>query len=451
VVVKGGGDDADGFLIVVDASIERPLMPTAPTLLSGLLAGRHEAVLEGVAPNCALVDSAAQEVEVTAGDTTRAVFEVTCTAAAGALRLTVQTTGNDLDPNGYSILVDHLSMASVEPDGATVLTVPAGRHMIGLDGVNSNCLIAEPTSRHVTVPIGGLGTAEFAIQCSTAARAGRGHEVAYVSIDLVAGDTTLFVVNDDGTHRERLFPDLQFGQSTPAWAPDGNRIAFYGFPTDSTVGLTIIDLDGGAPLDFAADPILGREAIAWAPDGSQLAIGTFFTEPSCPTIRVLVLDISAERPLEVGCHFDGIFESFAWSPDGSRLAFVVNVLVDIDLGTELGILAVAEVAKPGEDSPALSCQPFDVRSVSWSPDGLRLAVASNGEGIFLLDLSSGSCTRLTEEASDDSPTWSPDGTRIGFSSSRDGNPEIYVMNADGSAPMRLTRGTTSNVTPSWRP
>ena len=48
-------------------------------------------------------------------------------------------------------------------------------------------------------------------------------------------------------------------------------------------------------------------------------------------------------------------------------------------------------------------------------------------------------TRLTySDTYDVAPVWSPDGRRIAFSSERDGNPEVYVMNADGSGVTRLT-------------
>jgi Tol biopolymer transport system component len=47
------------------------------------------------------------------------------------------------------------------------------------------------------------------------------------------------------------------------------------------------------------------------------------------------------------------------------------------------------------------------------------------------------------------PTWSPDGTKIAFMSARDGNPEIYVMNADGSAQTRLTNFPGIDARPSW--
>jgi Tol biopolymer transport system component len=45
---------------------------------------------------------------------------------------------------------------------------------------------------------------------------------------------------------------------------------------------------------------------------------------------------------------------------------------------------------------------------------------------------SGQINLTNNPAADDVPSWSPDGRRIAFASDRDGNREIYVMNADGS-------------------
>jgi TolB protein len=49
------------------------------------------------------------------------------------------------------------------------------------------------------------------------------------------------------------------------------------------------------------------------------------------------------------------------------------------------------------------------------------------------------------------PAWSPDGSKIAFTSSRDGNPEIYVMNRDGSGVQRLTNHPSIDTTPTWSP
>jgi TolB protein len=49
------------------------------------------------------------------------------------------------------------------------------------------------------------------------------------------------------------------------------------------------------------------------------------------------------------------------------------------------------------------------------------------------------------------PAWSPDGSKIAFTSNRDGNPEIYVMNRDGSGLHRMTNNPAIDVTPTWSP
>ena len=62
-------------------------------------------------------------------------------------------------------------------------------------------------------------------------------------------------------------------------------------------------------------------------------------------------------------------------------------------------------------------------------------------------------TNLSNNPSEDSfPIWSRDGKQIGFTSERDNeNPEIYVMDTDGSNPTRLTNTTPSNSSwSSWR-
>jgi len=49
------------------------------------------------------------------------------------------------------------------------------------------------------------------------------------------------------------------------------------------------------------------------------------------------------------------------------------------------------------------------------------------------------------------PVWSPGGTRIAFGSARDGNYEIYIMNADGTNQIRLTDHPAYDMSPGWSP
>lgn len=72
--------------------------------------------------------------------------------------------------------------------------------------------------------------------------------------------------------------------------------------------------------------------------------------------------------------------------------------------------------------------------------------------IFTLDLPSGRLTQLTHgvDHRDEEPAWSPDGTRIAFGSTRAGGDfDIWMMNADGSNPVRLTDHDANEEDPTW--
>ena len=90
-----------------------------------------------------------------------------------------------------------------------------------------------------------------------------------------------------------------------------------------------------------------------------------------------------------------------------------------------------------------------------TPPAGRIAFESTRDGnaeIYVMNADGTGQTRLTHnEAQDVGPSWSPDGRRIAFESTRDGNAEIYVMNADGSGQTRLTHNEARDVGPSWSP
>jgi Tol biopolymer transport system component len=100
---------------------------------------------------------------------------------------------------------------------------------------------------------------------------------------------------------------------------------------------------------------------------------------------------------------------------------------------------------------------------AWSPDGTRIAFASNRGGdsdVYVMDATGSNIVKLTDSPFEDSdPAWSPDGTRIAFVSTRSQNAsdigesseEIWVMNADGTDPVRLTKNKEFDDDPAWSP
>jgi Tol biopolymer transport system component len=107
-------------------------------------------------------------------------------------------------------------------------------------------------------------------------------------------------------------------------------------------------------------------------------------------------------------------------------------------------LAVALLALPASSTEAAGPRANGKIAFSSSRDG-------NSE-IYTMNADGSSQTRLTNTpAGEDQAAWSPDGQRIAFVSNRDGDLEIYVMNADGSGQTRLTNSPLPDSSPTWSP
>ncbi|MCD6291570.1 MAG: PD40 domain-containing protein [Anaerolineae bacterium] len=147
----------------------------------------------------------------------------------------------------------------------------------------------------------------------------------------------------------------------------------------------------------------------------------------------------------------------AWSPDGRKIAFASAR--DDPENLQLYIMN----ADGSDQHPLLPFEASDNWSPAWSPDGQKIAYQSNRDHsfeIYVVNADGTGRTRLTgtgaqadgqPSPNNSMPSWSPDGKRIAFVSDRDGNHEIYVMNADGSDQRRLTNHPADDVRPRWSP
>jgi TolB protein len=91
---------------------------------------------------------------------------------------------------------------------------------------------------------------------------------------------------------------------------------------------------------------------------------------------------------------------------------------------------------------------------AWSPDGTKMAFTSNRDGnpeIYVVNRDGSGLRRLTNHSAIDStPTWNPAGTQIAWTSDRTGNPQIWFMNADGTGQRKLTSESWCDR-PTWSP
>jgi Tol biopolymer transport system component len=144
----------------------------------------------------------------------------------------------------------------------------------------------------------------------------------------------------------------------------------------------------------------------------------------------------------------------SWSPNGERIAYTAYfgdrpylAVMNTD-GSEQRWLGDVSLIRRITGTTTQEEQPV------WSPDGQKIAFASEDDGdIYAMKVDGSARTRLTDTPGYDHwpPTWSPEGTRIAFTIEKPRRTEIYVMNSDGSGLTRLTDDPGEDFYPTWRP
>jgi Tol biopolymer transport system component len=254
----------------------------------------------------------------------------------------------------------------------------------------------------------------------------------------------------DGTATKLTFTSNNEEQMS--WAPDGKRIVF-----KRSDEVFVRDVTTEAAPVRLTNKVVSTEnntQAAWSPDGASIVFRTNRATPTVNVADIWIMDADGnnERPLIVQPG-DQRYPSI--SPDGTRIAYTSAE----EGGTADLWLANAD----GTDPHRIYDSGREDSAPAWSPDGTRLAFEVHGPvggvdgDIFVLALASGEVTQMTRDPADapvhdEGPAWSPDGRMLAFTSERaDPNGDVWVMQADGSDPQRLTDNAILDESPDWQP
>ena len=246
------------------------------------------------------------------------------------------------------------------------------------------------------------------------------------------GQWEIYLLPPSGAADPRQLTGGPGGKFNPQWSPDGRRLAY------------VLDLDGSEAYDlYVCDLSTDRHAnltpdtahalqpnFAWSPDGEQIAFlsdlagrfDTYLTRASG-----LMQASGGEARLVLSTpHPDW---EVTWSPCGRWLAVVAEARGQ-DYWT---YLVPAEGGEPRIVGTASG--PICAKDARWSPDGARLAFASDAQGQFeigLYELATGEIRWLTGgEGDKERPAWAPDGSRLACVVGRGPVTELAVLELDG--------------------
>jgi TolB protein len=365
---------------------------------------------------------------------TTAMFSSTA-FTLGALRITTTTTGVDLPPNGYFVSVN--AVQAIVPgqaiglgiNGVTTVTgLPAANYLVTLVGVQPNCDPGGPTSRNVNVPQGAIASLDFEITCT---------EAAQLAVAMqVTGNTDIYRMKSNGTGLTRLTTDPAYDGS-PAWSPDGSRIAFVSY-RDGQGEIYVMNADGSGQTRLTAAPKDDVNPV-WSPDGTRMAF-TSFREDNNGELYVINANGSGEQRLTVNPLSDG---KPVWSPDSRRIVYESR-------RTEgFGIFSMNA---DGTDQVRITSSTMIAMDPAVSPDGRRIAfsvVTNTVNDLYAINADGSGIARVVTNGS--APKWSPDGLALLFTSNSLCTYYYYyyeypcdfklnVTNANGSGMRRLTGG-----------
>lgn len=250
-------------------------------------------------------------------------------------------------------------------------------------------------------------------------------------------------VDSDGYGVLPMSPGGVSGLS-PAWSPDGQRIAYTTLNDAGESPVIVHEMAGGSRRALPGTTGSGQHLTpSFSPDGRLLAFARLADQGSSIYVADVARMCCVER-LTTGRFAGNLSPTF--SPDGRRIAFVSD---------RTGVAQIYVMTVDGTDQELMVPYDFGATGASyapdWSPDGTAIVFHRMVEGapqLFVYYLGSRQVRQLTSQGRNEDPAWAPDSRHVVYVSDRTGRSQLHVIDVETARVRQLPTPGAARL-PAW--